>query len=105
MPGNKSSRSEWSAQSARVSASLLIFFLSAVVYLSNSKTIRFTDTIATAYIPASIITERNFDLDEFRGPHEIEFPMMNLNGHWYSYYPAGTALLAMPVYAVHRAAG
>jgi hypothetical protein len=93
-------------------SSLLLFVLVAGAYLANGRTIGAGDTLPAAYLPWSLVAQRNFDFDEFPALHGAEarqyFPLLdgvpyylwNRNGHYLSAYnPAGGAL-ALPVYLV-----
>ncbi len=75
------------------------------------------DTIPSRYVPFSIILEGNFDLDEF--PHlydnkaKLTYPtqdgipyyLRRTEGHYYSAYTVGPAVLALPIYLVPVLAG
>lgn len=97
-----------------VSAALWLVLFS--IYLGNSKTLGSGDTLAARYIPVSILTQFDFDLDEFaelyddaavrRYGHGNPLPyfLVHRNGY-YSQYSPGSALAAVPVYAIPVLAG
>ena len=80
----------------------LLFAAVLIVYLANGRSIPADDTLATRYLPLSILPlsilrEGNFDLDEFSFLHGHAF-IESVRGHYVSPYPIGAALLALPVY-------
>ena len=98
---------------------LIIFSLFLIGYLINGKTIGSGDTVPARYLPLSVLREGDFDLDEFRflytpetllpqdplsqfviTPKETSIPyyLQNMNGHYVSIYPVGSAILALPFY-------
>ncbi len=98
---------------------LLIFSLFLIGYLINGKLIGSGDTVPARYLPLSVLREGDFDLDEFRflyspdallphdpirhfviPPKEASPPyyLQNMNGHYVSIYPVGSAILALPFY-------
>lgn len=93
-----------------------LVLLSVLVYNANLRSITSFDTNSTRYLPISILTEFDLDLDEF--PFLLEYPLRNLppdlregdappaywvqhtKGHYYSTFPVTPAILAIPVYAI-----
>lgn len=80
-------------------------------YLANGRTIGAGDTRPAAYLPWSLLQEKNFDLDEFpalyasdRSPYPlldgIPYYLVSRNGHYLSAYGPGAGVLALPVYAL-----
>jgi hypothetical protein len=66
------------------------------------------DTVCTRFLPVSLLTEGNLDLDEFaalRPRGECPYFLVPLNGHYYSAFPVGGAVLLVPAYALAQAAG
>lgn len=96
----------------------LIFLVSLSVYL-NSGAIRVSDAKYTLLLSEQIIDRGTFRLDEHfwsnsRGPGEkpsvkrgIELPyqVREVNGHLYSSYAYGTAILSIPFVLAYRAIG
>ena len=48
-----------------VGLSFLLFFTVLIAYLANGRTIGAGDTLPSAYLPWSLLGQKNFDLDEF----------------------------------------
>ena len=81
-------------------AALLALALFAAL-VANGRPIGAGDTRPTERVAASLVTEGDFDLDEFP---EVEDPFARTVGaHRVSIYPVLSALLAAPVFAVARA--
>ncbi|MFN7974156.1 MAG: hypothetical protein U0166_17705 [Acidobacteriota bacterium] len=99
-----------------------------VVYNTNLRSVTSFDTYPTRYLPISILSEGNLDLDEFaflrkipdsyKDPtnyHEIvtsggtveriPYYLMYGRGHYLSAYPVMTGILAAPIYAIPVALG
>src|SRR5438046_4156968 len=78
--------------------------LAALLFLglvSNGRPIGAGDTRPTERVAASLVQERNFDLDEYP---EVEPPFAReAGGHRLSIYPVLSAVLAAPVFALARA--
>ena len=99
-------RAIWSSTAIRLA---LVAF---VVYNVNLRPISSADTFPTRYLPISILTEHNLDLDEFpflitqdhRRPgaddSELPYYLQRRRGHVMSTYPVMAAVLATPVYAL-----
>ena len=72
-----------------------------LLLVSNGRPIGAGDTRPTERVAASLVGEADFDLDEFP---EVEEPFARVVGdHRVSIYPVGSAVLAIPVFAVARA--
>jgi hypothetical protein len=80
-----------------------------LVYNLNLRPISSADTFPTRYLPISVIQEGDLDLDEFpflfrTGPwfdgEGTPYFLRNLGGHYYSTYPVGAALTAVPIYVI-----
>jgi hypothetical protein len=88
-----------------------------LIYLSTPNPPETGDTVPARYLPISILREFNVDLDEFsflydergrqRYPFIGETPyfLRYRDGHYFSVYPVGPALLALPVYVLPVLAG
>lgn len=99
-------RTLWRSTAFRLAA---IAFL---VYSANLRPITSADTFPTRYLPISILTEFDLDLDEFpflltsnaplpgAEPSDLPYFLQRRRGHLVSTYPVMTAVLATPVYAV-----
>lgn len=86
--------------------------LAFVVYQLNLRSISSADTFPTRYLPISLLTEADLDLDEFRflfdQPYQtpgdttspLPYYLQPRRGHYVSTYPVMPAILAVPVYAV-----
>lgn len=97
--------------------SLLLFFAAVLVYSANGRAIGSGDTLPARYLPFSLLRERDFDLDEFPFLYGEEIrrtsPLVDgipyflryRDGHYFSAYPPGAALLALPVYLLPVLAG
>jgi arylsulfatase A-like enzyme len=97
--------------------SLLIFFLSLLAFCANTRSISSGDTYPATYLPFSILNEGNLDLDEFEFLHNawsrrayptlegIPYYLRYSDGHYYSAYTVGPAILALPVYLIPVLAG
>jgi hypothetical protein len=81
-----------------------------VVYNANLRSFTSADTRPTRYLPISILTELDFDLDEFPflysartwpAPEgELPYYLRRARGHLMSNYPVMPAILSLPVYAL-----
>jgi hypothetical protein len=88
-----------------------------LVYLANGRSIGAGDTVPARYLPISMLREFNFDLDEFTFLYDetgrrtypfvgdLPYFLRYLDGHYYSFYPLGPALLALPLYILPVSAG
>ena len=93
---------------------IFLFLILSFIYLVNEREIGSGDTIPSRYLPFSIIKEGNLDLDEFPFLYEKEslyysryrnYYLRYSKGHYISAYPIGSAIAAVPVYAVAVIAG
>jgi hypothetical protein len=93
-----------------------LFLLLFCIYNANFRHGGSTDTISTTALPVSIITEGDFDLDEFRGLLSTNTQaldaalkyfggMQERDGHLVSSYPPGAAVMAAPFFAVAKYSG
>jgi hypothetical protein len=78
------------------------FLLTFLVYIAPSNPLVWGDTVASRYLPISIIREFNFDLNEFNFPYDKDIPyfLQYRNGRLLSSYPIGASLTALPFYLV-----
>ncbi len=84
--------------------------LAFIVYNANLRGITSADTFPTRYLPISILTEFDLDLDEFGflldyrgrdpGDQGVPYFMHRSRGHYISNYPVMPGILAVPVYVV-----
>jgi hypothetical protein len=80
---------------------LLVFAAALVIYLANGRSIPSADTVPARLLPASILSEGDFDLDEFSFLYEGGRPyfLQHVHGRYVSSYPVGAALAALPFFA------
>lgn len=86
----------------------IIFIITFSVYLSNNRIILTgQDTTPARYLPVSILENFDLNLDEFPHLYEMGTPyfLKEVNGHYYSTYPIGTPLLALPIYGLAKICG
>jgi hypothetical protein len=84
------------AWTSAVFLALLLF----LALLANGRPIDAGDTRPTERVAASLLQERDFDLDEYP---DVEFPFAReVAGHRVSIYPVLSAVLALPVFGVCR---
>ena len=95
-----------------VALSLLLFLTILIAYLANGRTIGAGDTLPAAYLPWSLLQQKNFDLDEFPTLYDASarqiYPLLDgipyflqyRNGHYLSAYTPGPGVLALPVYTL-----
>ena len=101
-----------------VSRPLLLFFLSVFVYFFswfavyktgiNDTLIQSEDTLPAFFLPSSLVLEGDFDLDEYFDLLVSKYPqpdggrvpyyLKGIDGHFYSFFPILSPLLAVPVY-------
>ena len=98
-------------------ASVGLLLVVVLVYLANGRIIGSGDTVPARYLPISMLREFNFDLDEFtflydetgRRTHafvgDLPYFLRYRDGHYFSAYPPGPALLALPLYVLPVIAG
>ena len=67
-----------------------------LIYMATPTLLVWEDTIASRYLPISLIREANFDLNEFDFPYDKEIPyfLQYRNGRLISSYPVGAVLTA-----------
>lgn len=94
------------------STALRLALAAFVVYNINLRPVSSADTFPTRYLPISILTEFDLDLDEFPFLIKAEHPfpgaenaglpyyLQRRRGHLLSAYPVMPAILATPVYAL-----
>ncbi|MBU1881987.1 hypothetical protein KKA08_08120, partial [bacterium] len=80
---------------------LIIFFLVASSH-GVSPVMYYGDVIWYVPTALSIIHEGNTDLDEFVDPETAgdDYKLEQVNGHWYTVYPIGVSLIALPFVAL-----
>jgi hypothetical protein len=82
------------------SAATLLGCALFLALLSNGRAIDAGDTRPTERVAASLVQQRNFDLDEYP---DVDFPFVRqANGHKLSIYPVLSAVMAAPVFALCR---
>lgn len=86
---------------------LAVFAVALAIYLANGRSIPSDDTVPARLLPLSLLSERDFDLDEFPFLYEDGRPyfLQNAHGRWVSTYPVGAAIAAVPFFAPLVAAG
>jgi len=86
-----------------------LFCASAAVYNLNFRECSEEDTIATRFVPVSLLREGDIDLDEFAFLHEgftrTPHYLRKVRGHYLSTSPILPAILALPVYFVANQLG
>jgi hypothetical protein len=84
-----------------------LFLIALFIYNANGAQHGAVDTIPARFLPYSILTERNFDLDEFRFlyVHGVPAYLIRSGGHLVSQYPPLPAILALPFYLLPVFAG
>jgi hypothetical protein len=99
-----------------VTLALALALLLFCIYNANFRHGTGVDTISTTALPVSIITEHNFNLDEFRALLSTNTNALDANllyfggiqqrdGHLVSSYPLGGAVLAVPFFAIAKYGG
>lgn len=84
-------------------SSLLLFIGALTVYYSNGHTFEMADTLPARLLPVSILTDRDFYLDEYASTieqYDEPYFVRIINGHLISTYPPWGAVLSVPVYFV-----
>jgi len=77
----------------------LILFLACLMFYSLSGPVVWSsDTAPTRYLPISIISDWDFDLDEFSFTAQEGYALKQAGGHVVSAYPPWGGVLAVPVY-------
>ena len=93
------------------STALRLALLAFVVYNINLRSETSFDTYPTRYIPISIVTQFNLDLDEFPSLHHypqsyhadpdvLPYYVQYRRGHYVSTYPVMPAILSAVIYAI-----
>lgn len=86
------------AEPLRWASAVLLALILVIVFLANGRPIGAGDTRATERVAASLVHERDLDLDEYP---EVEPPFARQVGeHRVSIYPVLPAVLAAPVFAL-----
>jgi len=86
-------------------SSLFIFSFVFLVYISNLRTINSDDTKPTKYLPVSILDYGVFYLDNFIPVINEGYYVAKSNNHYYSKYPVGTSIMALPFYGFVKFVG
>ena len=78
---------------------LIAIFLFTYIIHAFSPVTTSTDSAWTFHLAASILRERNIDLDEYRNliDLKLDYRLRVFDGHIYSYYPIATPLLVTPI--------
>src|SRR5688572_7501851 len=82
----------------------LVFLVPLVLYNVGFRYLPSGDTAPAELLPISLLTEGDFDLDEFVG-HELPYWSLVRKGRVVSYYPVLPGVLNLPVYSVARLLG
>lgn len=77
---------------------LLLCILAFVLYNATLRIHYFSDCYPTEWLPVSILTEGDFDLDEVGFPEDAYW-VVETGGRRYSRFPVFTSALAVPFYA------
>ncbi len=77
---------------------IAIVLITGAIYIISPVTTS-TDSAWTFHVAASMLRQRNIDLDEYRSLMNLEadYRLRLVEGHIYSYYPMATPLLVTPV--------
>src|SRR5512141_228126 len=77
---------------------IAIILIACAIYIVSPVTTS-TDSAWTFHVAASMLRQRNIDLDEYRSLMDlkIDYRLREVGGHIYSYYPIATPLLVTPV--------
>jgi hypothetical protein len=78
-----------------------LVFLSVLITHAGSSNILSYDSIWSIHTARSILHEGDIDLDEYQSQLEVEGfrDLLILNGHYYSIFPVGASVLALPFVA------
>ena len=81
-----------------------LVFLLIYVGVSQYRVWPSGDTVPAKLLPISILSQHNLDLSEFLQGINIyrQYGLFRMGDHYLSAYPPGTALTALPIYAVFR---
>lgn len=87
---------------------IILFVLLVFLYLSNLRDLSPDDTVATRYLPFSIVTRHSLNVDPYVDLHVHQYlngmigygPYFaaHVNGHWMSAYPIVTSLVVTPLF-------
>ncbi|MGZ6317508.1 MAG: hypothetical protein ACXWNQ_09630, partial [Anaerolineales bacterium] len=83
---------------------IAIIVTTGLIYVISPVTTS-TDSAWSFHVAASLLRQQNIDLDEYRSLMnlQIDYRLMLVEGHVYSYYPIATPLLVTPaVWAVNK---
>lgn len=75
-----------------------------VLYCSNLRTVYTGDTVATRFLPFSLLLDHNLNVDRWVGPYLFppgspnNYFVTRARGHWMSSYPILTPLVVTPLY-------
>jgi hypothetical protein len=94
----------------RTSQPLILFLVFLVVFICHyrlSPTITSFDSRWSVHTARSILKEGNTDLDEYYYLFEknLDYSISRINGHYYTIYPIGASLLALPFVTLLDSAG
>ena len=93
----------------RLSVACGLFLFTAAVYNANFREVSEDDTMAVRFVPLSLLTGGDLNLDEFPllrdGDKATPYYMKRVGGHDYSRSPFMPALMALPVYWVAQKTG
>jgi hypothetical protein len=100
-------RSQRKAKSRPASAAAAgVFLLCLLCYLANGRTVPFksaADTVPSRLLPFSVLAFHTFTLDpfaeDFASHGGYRWYVKERQGHLVSFYPIGSSLIALPVYA------
>jgi Dolichyl-phosphate-mannose-protein mannosyltransferase len=86
----------------RIPWTFAFFSLIFLAYIATLNPLVWGDTVASRYLPLSIIRELNFDLNEFNFPYDRDIPyfVQYRAGRLISSYPIGASLTALPFYLI-----
>jgi hypothetical protein len=77
---------------------LILFLACLMIYSLSSPAVWSSDTVPTRYLPISIITDWDLDLDEFSFQAHQGYALKQAGGHVVSAYPPWGGVLAVPMY-------
>lgn len=78
-----------------------LFLGTLLVYRIDPSCVGGGDTVGLRYLPLSLLREGDFDFDEFPGLiRDFRPSFLEVEGHYYSVFPIGGAVLITPVYAL-----
>jgi len=87
---------------------VILFLVIWAVYNSNEARVGMIDGIPAPQMAISLLRQGNMDLDEYVDTYrknDRKVGLMQVNGHWVSRWPPGTALFCVPFYALPVALG